>query len=697
MALQASGQVASVWYFRSLLSCAWQSHRACIQPSIPQGKTMTKYAAVYLATIALLTISVGTQAATVALSNAAPTYNPASVKSTTYSKTFQEFGAVDTDYFGLSASGQPINGKWFSINYCSSNSSIDCGVDATQWTRVRPPWVSSTSTDKAMKLAPQQLQADGSGVQYILPLPFVLNARYRISMRLGTTPGNANAVQVAMMGKTAWDYAAMAHTFDIPANKSYVDVVMHGTFNGAGGGAVAADGRTLRLFPQKAGLPIYVDNIKIEVMNADPLNPASDVSAATSTVPLLMDPKMFGLHVNELGSHNAWPALSQEVLRLWGTDSSYWFSIQPNNDPNPANWNWSQVDYRVGYFRDHNPNGTIIYTLGQTPGWASSNPNQQGCAYGTGVCAPPTNDADFKAYVKATAQRYLGKIQYYEIWNEPGWSGFFTGSPSKLAGMTAVAKQALKEVDPNDTYKLRLIGPAVSDMWLDQYLRAGAGANLDIFNVHQYIIPTTIEADVPAAIANAKLSMQSYGLKLPIWNTESGASCGEGNALCPANYVPSDNVLRGVQARSLAVQWANSVSNADYFFMEGWGASWEGFVLRAPAGVNCANTPPNYCTPYMPVQPMGTGFAKAAEWLKSGKLTSAYKMSTPDIYIFKFTNAAGLQRYLVWSTATSDQVVTAPSTWKAKAVTNTSGVVTSLSTATTAFTLKPNEPLLINP
>jgi len=654
---------------------------------------MEKYTAVRLATLALLTTSVATQAATVALSNTAPTYNPAAVKSTTYSKTFQESGAVDADYFGWA-----VNGKWYNLTYCIDAAKTDCPVDATQWIRVTPPWASSTSTDKALKFMPQQLTSNGAGIQYKLPLPFVQNARYRISMRLGTTRGSATSVQVAMMGVTpGYEYASMAHTYDIPANKSYVDVVMHGMFVGSGGAAFQPDSTSLRLFPQKAGLPIYVDNVKIEIMNADPLNPGSDVSAATSTTPLLMDPKMFGLHINELGSHNGYPALSQEVFRLWGTDGSYWFSVQPTNDANPANWNWSQLDYRVNYFKGHNPNGSIIYTLGQTPAWAAINPNETGCPYGTGACSPPKSDADFKAYVKATAQRYLGKIQYYEIWNEPGWGGFFAGSPAKLATMTAAAKQALKEVDPTDTYKLRLIGPAVSDVWLDQYLRAGAGASLDIFNVHQYIIPTTIEADVPAGIANAKLSMQAYGLKLPIWNTESGASCGDNGVLCQANYVPSDNVLRGVETRSLAVQWANSVSNADYFYMEGWGPTWEGLVQRPTDSVSCVNTPPNYCTPYMPLQPIGTGFAKAAQWLKNGKLTSAYKMSTPDIYIFKFTNAAGLQRYVVWSTGASDQVVTAPSTWKAKAVTDTFGTVTSLSTATTAFTLKPNEPLLINP
>lgn len=640
----------------------------------------------------LLATSTVAQAATIALSNTAPAYSPSTVKTSVYNKTYQETGAVDGDYFAWSTIG-----KWYNISYCIDEAKTDCPVDATQWARVTPPWVSSTSTDKALKFVPQKLASNGSGIQYILPLPFVLNARYRVSLRLGTTPGNANAVQVAMMGKTSWDYAAMARTFDIPANKSYVDVVMHGVYTGSGGGAVQADARTLRLFPQKAGLPIYVDNVKVEIMNADPLNPGSDVSAATSTVPLLMDPKMFGLHVNELGSHNAWPALSQELFRLWGTDRSYWFSIQPTNDPDPSHWNWTQVDYRVNYFKSHNPNGSIIYTLGQTPSWASSNPNQTGCAYGTGVCAPPVNDADFKAYVKATAQRYLGKIQYYEIWNEPGWAGFFTGSPAKLASMTAVAKQALKEVDPSDTYKLRLIAPAVSDIWMDQYLRAGAGANLDIFNVHQYISPVTIEADVPAAMANAKLMMQAYGLKLPIWNTETGASCGDYGVLCPANYVPSDSVLRGVQPRSLAVQWANSVSNVGYFFMEGWGPTWEGLVQRADPNINCANTAPDYCTPYMPLQPMGTGFAKAAAWLKNGKLSSAYKMSNADIYIFKFTTSAGAKRYLVWTTAASAQTVTAPYAWAGKTVTDTAGGVTTLGSYTAAFTLKPNEPLLISP
>ncbi|WP_290904675.1 glycosyl hydrolase [Aquabacterium sp.] len=653
---------------------------------------MHKCAPARLVTLSLLATSFAAQAATIALSDTAPLYNPTSVKTSVYNKTYQESGAVDGDYFGWA-----VLGKWYNISYCLDEAKTDCPVDNTQWTRVRPPWASVFSADKALKFAPQKLSSDGGGIQYILPLPFALNARYRISMRLGTTPGNANAVHVAMMGKTAWDYAAMARIYDIPANKSYVDVVMNGVFTGADGGAVQADGRTLRLFPQKAGLPIYVDNVKVEVMNADPLNLASDVSAATSAAPLPMDPKMFGLHVNELGSHNAWPALSQEVFRLWGTDGSYWFSVQPTNDPDPSHWNWSQIDYRVNYFKGNNPNGSIIYTLGQSPAWASSNPSQAGCAYGTGVCAPPANDADFKAYVKATAQRYLGKVQYFEIWNEPGWGGFFAGTPAKLASMTAVAKQALREVDPTDAYKLRLIGPAVGGVWLDQYLRAGAGANLDIFNVHQYLSPTTIEADVPAGIANAKLTLQAYGLKLPIWNTESGIHCGPGGSLCPVNYAPSDSVLRGMEPRSLAVQWANGVSNVDYYFMEGWGPAWEGLVKRADPSIGCANTPPSYCTPFMPLQPMGTGFAKAAAWLKNAKLTSAYKMASADIYIFKFTTPAGAKRYLVWTTGTSDQVVTAPSAWAAKTVSDTAGAAVPLATSTTAFTLKSNEPLLISP
>ena len=99
----------------------------------------------------------------------------------------------------------------------------------------------------------------------------------------------------------------------------------------------------------------------------------------------------------------------------------------------------------------------------------------------------------------------------------------------------------------------------------------------------------------------------------------------------------------------------------------------------------------------MPLQPMGTGFAKAAAWLKNAKLTSAYKMASADIYIFKFTTPAGAKRYLVWTTGTSDQVVTAPSAWAAKTVSDTAGATVPLATSTTAFTLKSNEPLLISP
>ncbi len=167
------------------------------------------------------------------------------------------------------------------------------------------------------------------------------------------------------------------------------------------------------------------------------------------------------------------------------------------------------------------PNSTacadILLTLGQTPPWASTNPDDVNYI-GAGAPAPPADIQDWRDYIAAVAQRYKGRIRYYEIWNEPNDNTYYTGTVAELAQLTAEAYRILKAVDPGNT----VLSPAAyAPGYLAQLLQAGIGANVDMIAFHFYETPPEATA---AAVFNVRMVMAQNGAgAMPLWDTE-GAS-----------------------------------------------------------------------------------------------------------------------------------------------------------------------------
>jgi hypothetical protein len=206
-----------------------------------------------------------------------------------------------------------------------------------------------------------------------------------------------------------------------------------------------------------------------------------------------------------------WPAAGFGTLRLWDSGTS-WTSLEPLKGV----WNWQPLDTWVTAAEQHG-SPDILLTLGQTPGWASTNPDEVNYI-GAGAPAPPADIQDWRDYIMAVAQRYKGRIRYYEIWNEPNDSTYYTGTVAELAQLTAEAHRILKAVDPGNT----VLSPAAyMPGYLDQLLQAGMGSNVDMIAFHFYETPPEATA---AAITNVRLVMAKDGVSaLPLWDTE-GAS-----------------------------------------------------------------------------------------------------------------------------------------------------------------------------
>lgn len=616
----------------------------------------------------------GAKAASELLPETIPTISTTAI-ATPYSRNFDS--GVDGDYIAYEALQ-----KWYPISYGGA-------TELSTPTRETPPWT-TVSTNKALKLSPG-LIPPGGGIQYVLPLgsTLKLGSRYRISMTVGKRAGVELAMRVVLLGQAKYSETPVVRLIKMPSTATSQKVTIDGIFHITNGAASPHD---LRIFPLTQNEAIYVDDLKIEEMPTNATNLASDMGfgVATSTSVLPMDEKMFGFHVTELGTHNTWPEMGQTTMRLWG-QPTMWFDLEPNQNAWAWQTSYDSLTYHIDYFqRNRTASSNVIYTLGQTPSWASSQPSRQNCSYSyrqTGSCAAPNNPnndwADWKDYVYQVAKRNLGKIRYFEVWNEPSEARFFTTNiPSEsartLAAMTCAAKEALKAADPNNTYDLKLIGPSSSPYWLDEYIEAGGAACVDIMNIHGYVAPQSIEATLPAELANLKFTMANYKLtNKPIWNTEGAVRCTDGTSFCSAGYIPGDGVLRGSLVRALGLMWANGVTNFDYFFLEGGFESWSGLALRKPANSNCQQTI-NGCLPYMTLTPVGQGFAKAGSWMKGKQLMSAYANSTKDVYILKMKTSAGVVSYLIWATGTG-KTVRFPKGWAIKSVESLTGSVSTYS------------------
>ena len=122
-------------------------------------------------------------------------------------------------------------------------------------------------------------------------------------------------------------------------------------------------------------------------------------------------------------------------------------------------------------------------------------------------------------YVAAVTRRYAGKIQWYEVWNEPDgrWCWKHGVSGTEYGEFVKQTAAAIKEGDPN----AKVIGGSYctgSLGWLAEVFATGAGAVMDGLTYHAYNQDETNFARVRAIRALA----HSYNPKIAIIQGETG-------------------------------------------------------------------------------------------------------------------------------------------------------------------------------
>jgi|SRR5687768_2890700 len=292
-------------------------------------------------------------------------------------------------------------------------------------------------------------------------------------------------------------------------------------------------------------------------------------------------PNFFGMHVYQRDND------SNPIGVSFGTARSHdikdgkgrWQYIETSNNV----WDFDTIDEWVD--AHHIAGRDIVFTLFGTPTWASARQSEEGIfgPYNLGIQAEPLDMAHWDRYCAKIATRYLGKIKYYEVWNEPnlnsngtgptgttGTAFFFSGTHAKLSEMVRRANQTIKAIDP--TAKV-LSPPLVSwsssaggsaETYFTSMMAASDGATgtmkdwVDIVAVHMYISGNHI-TNLPGIIDRVDAAKTTAGVSSKeTWDTESAPLSPEISAM--TGYDSKKFI-----ARSMVIQASKGISRTIYY------------------------------------------------------------------------------------------------------------------------------------
>lgn len=158
------------------------------------------------------------------------------------------------------------------------------------------------------------------------------------------------------------------------------------------------------------------------------------------TMPAPVEKALFGMHAIA-DPPTGIPGMN--AVRLWDTDTT-WRVLNPER----GIYRWDTLDARVQAAVDSGT--TVLLVLGATPEWAATALSHKDAEWlGRGSASAPTSIPDWADFVAEVVKRYGGRIEAYQIWNEPSDPIFWRGSWDYLARMTKVAADVIYRYDSN--------------------------------------------------------------------------------------------------------------------------------------------------------------------------------------------------------------------------------------------------------
>jgi hypothetical protein len=340
--------------------------------------------------------------------------------------------------------------------------------------------------------------------------------------------------------------------------------------------------------------------------------------------------ELFGMHFHHLGGTTPWPVAPVAEWRLWDA-----YVAWPNLQPAKNRWRFELLDHYVAMAAEHNVG--LLLPLGLSPAWASARPLEKS-TYAPGFAAEPRDIEDWRTYVRTVVQRYKGRIQAYEIWNEPNLKQFWTGSVDQMIVLTAEASRIIRSIDPNAL----IVSPSATQdrgiAWLSEFLSKGGGTLVDVIGYHLYVAPQPPEGTL-ALVSSVKQQMLAAGIAdKPLWNTEAGW-------FLPKPFPPE--LAAAYVIREFVVNWAAGVQRLYWYAWDNHG--W----------VSLETTERDSQT----LTPAGDAYAVAFRWLAGSRMQSC----SPDkqqTWVCEFERDNHRQ-WLVWNVS-GTRSFQVPAEWRAQ-------------------------------
>jgi hypothetical protein len=221
-----------------------------------------------------------------------------------------------------------------------------------------------------------------------------------------------------------------------------------------------------------------------------------------------------------------------------------WAMLQPDGPDAYSTWGVGFVDDVVDMAAQRGLK--VLVTLWLTPAWANG---------GAGERTLPTDPADYARAARWAAGHFAGRVQAWEVWNEPNQDGFMTGaSPRAYTRLLQAAYPAFHAGDP--TTQVVFGGPAYNDTsWIGRAYANGVHGSFDVMATHPYMGVANQAPETPddgtmwtlTHVAAVKKLMDDNGDgDKPIWFTEFGWSSHSNETIDLSSG--ADNWLRGVTA-----------------------------------------------------------------------------------------------------------------------------------------------------
>jgi hypothetical protein len=173
--------------------------------------------------------------------------------------------------------------------------------------------------------------------------------------------------------------------------------------------------------------------------------------------------------------------LVKEAGFRWVKQEFAWREIE---GAGPGIYDWSYSDRMMDQVDAHELN--IIARVGVQPEWAGGDYPDVG---------PPDDYQDFISFLSALVSRYQGRVDAYQIWNEPNLAREWGGrppNPAEYTEMLKMAYQTVKAIDPDATVISAGLAPttrwddvAMPDtVFIQGMYDAGAAPHFDLLGAH---------------------------------------------------------------------------------------------------------------------------------------------------------------------------------------------------------------------